>query len=219
MFLQIFNRLRQISIKIEFGSPFTVYHLAGILIVGSSVCPIAAYNLYLQTFLGDAAESIVHLRRLNITHFSPLFYCDLPYDDYLCSILSNKSNSSENCIPTIHLLGSRILTLVSVFFQIFILHEIFSLNTVHRRVIKNALMMASIYTFIFITIIIHWSSCSHLYLTLILYFTGAPVCFLAIHNTLSNPNSFSSPSYNNQSVVVDKWNRNRTATRAQQELP
>ncbi len=115
MILQIYNRLRQISIKIEFGIPSTSCQASGIFLFGCVVFIIASFNAHLQTILGESEESLVRLRGLNITHKSQVFYCELPYDDCLCPVLSNLSNTSKNCITNVQLVGSRTMPLVSFF--------------------------------------------------------------------------------------------------------
>jgi len=219
MILQIFNCLPRISIKIEFGSPLTLCHIIGTFFFGCSAFAIAAFNQHLQNRLSESEESIVCLSKLNITPIPIAFYCHPLYNECLCSVLSNISNISENSTPNVQLVSSQILPLVSFCSQIFLLWELFSWNTVHRHVITHALWLASIFTFIFITISIYWSSCYHAYITLILSWTGGLFCILTTHNLLRNMDHFDSLPYNNQLVVVHRSNRNRGATKARQELP
>jgi hypothetical protein len=187
--------------KIQFGTPLTLHHIFGSFFLGCVILAIICSNLYLQNVLAESEESILHSRGLNVTHISPFLYCELPYDDCLCSILSNKSHSSEKCITRIQLEGSRILPFISFFLQICLVRELFSLSGDHRHVIIYALWIVSIFIFVGMTIGIHWSACYHVYITAALYSTGGSLWFLSLHNLLVNEDRTRSSSNRNQVIV------------------
>lgn len=92
------------------------------------------------------------------------------------------------------------------------------MNTNHYHVISFALWMASIFTFIGMTLSIYWSSCYHLYITLTLQWTSALLWLLTIHSMELNDDYLYS-SYDDEVAVVDESNTDHDATRTQQEIP
>jgi len=218
MILQIYNRLRRISMKIQFGITLTPDHVFGSFLLGWVVFGIVWLNFYLQSLFEESQESILRSRGLNVTNKSPLFFCVVPYDDCLCSVLSNISNTSEKCITNVELVGNRILPLISFLLQIFLVRELFSLSTDHRRVIIYALWTASTVVFIGMTTSIYLSSCYHAYITVILYLTGASLCLLSSHNLLIYRDYMTSVSNQNIIVIVHKSERTNSADKSWQEL-
>jgi hypothetical protein len=214
MILQIYNWLPRISIKIQFGTPETICHVFGAIFVGSFVFALMWCTSYLQNDFGEIEKSILLARGLNVTNRPPIYYCDLPYDDCLCPILSNISDTSQKCITNAELVTSRILPLISFFLQIFLVRELFSLNTNHRRVIIYTLWFASIFTFIGMTISIYWSSCYHVHVTVILLLTGELLLFLSIHNLLVNADREASSSNLNQVIIADRSERTNNADKS-----
>jgi hypothetical protein len=204
--------------KIQFGTkrtPIDVFHT---LVLGCVLFAIVWFNANLQYRLGESQESIVDSRGLNVTHISIYSYCELPYNDCLCTVLSNRSNTSEKCITNVQLVGSRILPLITFWLQIYLVRALFSLHTAHRRVIIYALWITSIFIFIIMTISIYWSSCFQVHITFILYCTGALLWFLSCHNQLINLDNESSASNRNITVTVHPSERPNQATRSWQEL-
>jgi hypothetical protein len=190
--------------KIQFGTPLTSNHLFGTFVFGCVIFAINFFNLHLQSLLAESEESIINSRGLNVTHISPLLYCDLPYDDCLCSVLSNKSHTSEKCITYVQLVGTHILPFISFFSQICLIRELFSLSGDHRRVIIYALWIVSIFIYVGMTIGIYWSACYHLYITIALYWTGGSLCLLSCHNLKVGIDRMNSISSRNQVIVSYK---------------
>jgi hypothetical protein len=186
----------------------TVCRTVNAFYVGCFLFAISYFNAYLHSLFGEVERSILHSRGLNVSKIPIIFYCDLPYDDCLCSVFLNSSNTSENCITDFQLVSSRILPLVSFLLQIFLVRELFSLSTDRRRIIICALWIASIFIFISMTISIHWSSCSHVYITSVLLLTCSLIWFLTIHNALVNGDRI--PSSNRDRVVVTYRPENTT---------
>jgi len=204
--------------KIQFGTPLTPKHIFGSVLLGFIILAIICFNLYLQNVLAESEESILHSRGLNMTHISPFLYCELPYDDCLCSILSNKSHISEKCITRIQLVGSRVLPFISFFLQICLVRELFSLSGDHRHVIIYALWIVSVFIFVGMTIGIHWSACYHVYITAALYSTGSSLWFLSLHNLLVNEDHTRSTSNRSQAIVPHRSERTNNEIRSGLEL-
>jgi hypothetical protein len=132
--------------KIQYGTPSTLCYALSIFLFGAVVFAIGYLNVYLQRLRGETEESILLSRKLNLTNTPKVFHCNLRCDDCLCSVLLNKSNSSENCIIDSQIVASRILLLISFFLQIFLVRELFSLIADHRHIIIYALWIVSFFT-------------------------------------------------------------------------
>jgi hypothetical protein len=204
--------------KIQFGTPLTSNHLYGTFFFGCVIVAIIWFNLHLQSLLAKSEKSIIKSRGLNVTHISSLLYCDLPYDDCLCSVLSNKSNISEKCITYVQLEGSRILPFISFFAQICLIRELFSLSGNYRRVIIYVLWIVSILIFVGIKIGIYWSACYHVYITAALYLTGASLCLLSFHNLTVGTDRMDSISNHNQVIVPHRSEATNNESRSWLEL-
>jgi hypothetical protein len=189
--------------KIQFRTARTGYHVCNGFFLGCVVFGIVYLNADLQSLLGEAGKSILHSRGLNVTNISPLFFCDLPYEDCLCSVLSNKSDNSEKCISYHQLAGSRILPLISFFLQIFLVRELFSFSTYCPRFISSALWTTSLLSFIGIAISIYLNNCYQAYIVATLLKTGAVLCFLSYYILTVNLEGGHSSPHSNKIVPVD----------------
>jgi hypothetical protein len=216
MILQLFNRLRRMSIKIRYDTTLTEYQISRAVLLACVVVAITWLNLYLQNLVGESQESIVHSRKLNVTHITPFFYCDLPSDDCLCSVLSNISDTSEKCVTNVQIVTNRIIPLISFVLQILLVRELFSLNTDHRRVIIHTLWIASIIIFIVMTITIYLSSCYHVYTIITLYFTGGSLCILSCHNMVTDIQRMDPMLNRNTIGTVHKLEKTNHAGRSSQ---
>jgi hypothetical protein len=172
----------------------------------------------LQSLLGESEESILHSRGLNMTRFPTVFNCYLPYDNCLCSVLSNKSNASENCITYNQLVSSRILPLTSFFLQICLARQLFSLSGDYRHVIIFVLWIACIFTFIGMIISISWSSSYQAYISNILFGTAGILLILSLHNSMVYNDRIPS-SHDNKILPVYRSKLNHDVSRDWKELP
>jgi hypothetical protein len=202
--------------KIQFGTPLTTCHVVGTFFCGCFLCAVGWYNVNLQYLLGDTEEIILSSRGINVTRTSPILYCQLPYEEILCSALLKKSNDSENCITDVQLAGSRVLPIFSFFLQICLVQELFSLIGDRSRVIVYFLWIASIFIFIAITVGIFWSSCFHAHATLILFWISTSLFFLSYHNLAKNLRRIPSSSHNNTIIVTHGSRRTRNVRRVGQ---
>jgi hypothetical protein len=159
------------------------------LFLAFAIFGVCWFNVDLHRILGECEKAILQSRGLNVTDTSPLLYCQLPFDECLCSVLSNKSHTSEKCVTKIQLISSRILPLISFVLEICLVREFFSLNGDYRRVIIYVLWIASIFIFVGMTIGIYWSSCYHVCITLSVSGTNILFCYLSLHNVLDGPDS------------------------------
>ena len=204
--------------KIQFGTSLTSYHAFKAFLLGFSLFIIGVFNVCFHNFFGKSEKSILQSHNINVTQRLDVFFCDLPYDDCLCSVLSNKSDTSDNCITYAKLLGSRVLPLVSFILQIFLIRELFSFSADRLRVVIYALWIASIFTFIGLTISIYWSSCYHAYISFILYVTGVSLALLSMHNSLVVHDHLRSSFNCNQILVGQKSEKDNKEGKSWQEL-
>jgi hypothetical protein len=205
--------------KIQFRTYSTLEHVACIFGFSCIVYAMSCFNTYFLRFFGEAEKSVLYSRGLNVTHFSPLLYCELPYDDCLCTVLFNKSDNSEKCITYVQLIGSRILPLVSFFLQIYLVRKLFSLNSDHPRVIIYTLSILSIFTFIGMTISIYWNSCYHVSITYTQLLTGTLLWLLSLYNLVSIAERTPASSNGNKIVAARTSGKTNKPERAWQELP
>jgi len=205
--------------KIRFGTPLTQYHVFGIFLLGCLTFVIGGFSGYLQSLLGDAEKSILHSRGLNVTDTSSLYFCDLPYDDCLCSVLTNKSENLDNCISYYQLAGSRLLPLISFFLQIFLVRELFSFSADCPHFIRNALWTISLFIFIGMIISIYRNSCYHAQIVGTLVWTGGIIWFLTVYKFTGDLESIESSSQSNTAVFTDIQKRYGNVRIAWQELP
>ncbi|CAF1296159.1 unnamed protein product [Adineta steineri] len=117
--------------------------------------------------LKTSHEVIFKLRIRNVTSNETNLYCDIPYDDCRCSVVSVKY-----CLTDARLKFSRIVPIVLFVLQICLAQELFSLSGDHKHLLICALWITSIFVLIGIVALIYRSSCCHGYTLGILYLTG-----------------------------------------------
>jgi hypothetical protein len=148
--------------------------------------------LAISTFLlqpsNECHKLSVHSQISNLTSSTnDNSFCNVHYEKCLCSVLSNKTQNSENCITNIELQCSRILPLVAFLFQICLLREVFTLTGNFNRKLIYIAWIASLFIFIALAIGIYWSSCYQFYITGVILLLWLPLGLLAAHNlTLHN---------------------------------
>ena len=201
------------TIKIQVGTPTSSSHPLIPIALGCIVLAISWVNVFIQTFLGQSEKLILESRGLKLTPTSEMLYCDLPYDDCLCSVLLRKFNTSENCITYEHLVGSRLLPLFSFFLQVYLGRVLFSLSVDRPRVIIYTLWMVSIFIFIGMTISIYWSSCYHAYITLVLFLTGGLLFCFSLHNILYIVKDKHPSSSHKEIIITYKSEKNNNANK------
>lgn len=199
--MNIKSLTKYIPIKIRFGTPLTHWHGCGVFFSGCLMFAIVCYNAELQNRLGEAGRSILHSRGVNETKVPPLFFCDIPYNECLCSVLSNKSQNSEKCVPYNQLAVSRVLPLISFFLQIILIQQLFSFNAECSCLMSNILWASALLIFIGMAISIYSSSCYHARITGILLYTGGLVCFLTLYNFILCVDHFNYSAQRNKRVI------------------
>jgi len=70
------------------------------------------------------------LRMSNVTLVKANLYCDIPYDNCRCSVISTKY-----CLTNKHLKIGRILPLVLIVLEVYLIRELVSLSGDHINVL------------------------------------------------------------------------------------
>jgi hypothetical protein len=204
--------------RIKYGTPLTSRHAWRACYLGFLVYIVIISNGNLQSFIGEAEKSILESRNTTLTQRLPFLYCNLPFNDCLCSVVSNKSDTSDKCITYAVLVGSRILPMISFFLQIVLVRDIFSFSTDCPRIVIFTLWITSIFAFIGIPISIYWNDCFQVYITLILMFTGMLLSALGIYNVIIVHSYHVANLNRNQAVVVENSEKDNKGEKSWQEL-
>ena len=171
-------------LRIQFGTSLTASHACMAFLLGALVFSSALLSAYSHILFGIVEKSILKSRNITVAKVPNIFFCDLHYTSCLCSPSTNESSISNDCITRVQLMISRISPLLSYLIQIWLIQKLFSLHGDLRRVIVYALWTVSLFTFIGLTICIHWSSCYHSYISFTIYITGILLWSLTMHNAL-----------------------------------
>jgi hypothetical protein len=145
--------------KIKFGTTLDNVYRAMIV---STILFLFVYLSYLiHNKLDDAQEELYHSRMLNITSLDIRLFCEMSFDDSLCSVQSTKTKQSKYCLTDNFLFGSRIFLLVSFVLQIFVIHDLFSFSGKYVRFIVYGLWIVAVFIVIIIANGIYRDSCFH----------------------------------------------------------
>jgi hypothetical protein len=193
--------------NIQFGSKRTPFAVLHIFFLSFVLFGIIWLNGTLQQRLGASQRSVVDARQLNVTHIIDYFYCELPYNDCLCTVLWNTSNTSETCITYDQLAASRILPPVLYALEIYLFRALFTLHTAHRRIIIPFLWIASVFMFIVVIIGFFWTNCLQTYVTVILVWIGVLLLLLIFRNQEIHCNDEASDDNRNKNTTVHPSDR------------
>jgi hypothetical protein len=117
--------------------------------------------------LERSQESFFMLRMSNVTSVKANLYCDIPYDNCRCSVISTKY-----CLTNKHLKAGRILPLVLFVLEVYLIRELVSLSGDHINVLAYVSWIASLFVFVGILIIIYRNTCYYSDIATILCCTG-----------------------------------------------
>jgi hypothetical protein len=97
----------------------------------------------------------------NVTLAEYRILCNIPYDEYHCSILSNKTSNSIRCIIDTEAMTAHILPLVSYVLQLYLIYELVSFTGKYSHILTDMFWIVALVIFIIIAIGVHGSSCFH----------------------------------------------------------
>ena len=160
------------------GTAGVVFYLIGYMALAKSHFLLQPSN--------ECYESNIHSKTLNSTLSSYKdFFCRLNYEQCLCSVSLNKTETSENCLSNLNLAYSRILPLISFFLQIYTIKKLFTLRGKGRRELIHIGWAVSIVALLVLTFGIHLNSCYHQCIIQILLLTWLPLGLIAMHDCLN----------------------------------
>jgi hypothetical protein len=145
--------------KIKFGT--TLDNVYRAMIVSTILFSFVYLTCLIHNKLDDAQKELYHSRMLNITSLNIRLFCEMSFDDCLCSVQSTKTKQSKYCLTDNFLFGSRIFLLVSFVLQIFVIHDLFSFSGKYVRFIVYGLWIVAVFIVIIIANGIYRDSCFH----------------------------------------------------------
>jgi len=129
-------------------------------------------NFCLRIDFQNFRQSIFLLSRPNMTLADWRSLCNIPFDEYRCSVISNKFNNSTKCIKDIDAMTAHILPLVSYMLQLYFIYELFSIKGSYSHILTDIFWIVALFVFVIIAIGVHGSTCLHALTNDIIYMTG-----------------------------------------------
>jgi hypothetical protein len=151
------------------------------------------------SILERTQKSVFMLRMPNVSTVEANLYCDIPYDDCRCSIVSTKY-----CLTDKQLKTSRIVPLVLFVLQLYLIRELVSLSGDNICFLVYVPWIASLFVFIGILAIIYRYHCFYGYTGLIVSVTGYPLSIFVIYKVMSH-NQRTLSSHNNNIIMNVQW--------------
>ena len=175
----------QMQLKIRFGTtnvfgecrvaPFSFLAMAALVFI-----------LYFLAGFGKCSQLIPDVERSNVTFSAKEFIlCARFMSKCSCPPEFGMSVDLSNCTTDRERTYSRILFLTSFVLQVVVTHDLFTLHGDYSRQIVKSLWIASLITFIGITIAIWQNECYLRYMLFILNFTVSILGTLSFHNLVS----------------------------------
>jgi hypothetical protein len=143
------------------------------VLYGGAILVLTLTQLEYLNKLDRCQKSIFMSRMPNVTSIDTNLYCDIPYQNCLCSIVSQKY-----CLTHEQLKISRILPLVLFVLQVYLIRQLFSLSGDHVSFLVHVSWIASVLSFIGILVIVYRNSCYFDFIATILCCTGYALFFL-----------------------------------------
>ena len=141
------------------------------------ICSIIVFSIsgVILTFhdqIDNCRRLIPSLLISNITLNGSSPQCSILYEACLCSVLSNNSENSRNCITDIHAMGAHTLPPISLVLQLYVIYEL-SVSTVHYGyVVLGYFWLATLFFCNITAISRHPISCLYSAISQIICFSG-----------------------------------------------
>lgn len=207
------------KIKVQYGT-INSDNACRALIFSYAGCAAVIISWFMVHPSSNCTEPTVPSRISNLTSTpSDKPYCYLSFEKCLCSNLSNKINSSYNCVTDVELECSHMLTLLSFVLQICLIRELFTLNADYKCKLLRIIWTILFYTFVGLVIAIYSNNCYHNYITLFFYITCLLLLFFQVHDLNDGKRrvrvSFNHPIY----TYTNPIRINGNSIKPWQELP
>ncbi len=152
---------------IKFNSPFDITNgthagvMSSCLIIILITSAIASFNSRIEY-----CRETIFLSTTTMTPNSSFLQYNTPYEDCRCSV---KSNNLIGCITDIQAMTARISPLVSYAFQLYIIHELFSVTGKYSHIFRRICWVITMFMSIIVAIGAHGS-------TFLYYNTSQTIC-------------------------------------------
>lgn len=98
--------------------------------------------------------------------------CHIPFDNCRCSLMTNTTNSTVECISDVLATAGHILPLVSYILQIYTISILFSFTGYRSELFTDMFWVITLVAFIIIAIVVRGSSCLQCYSSLGINISG-----------------------------------------------
>ena len=151
----------------------------------------------------------------NTTHDSIWEKCNISYDNCRCSVMTNKTDASVECISDTAAMAGHLLPLVSYALQIYAISTLFSFTGKYSGLLTDICCFVALFIFVIIAIAVHGSSCLYSYTSLVIAEMNILliIFFMYVIKRSHNHNSAHEikDTHNHERVVVAN-NQGRTTT-------
>lgn len=170
--LWTFNSPYEMSIRVTFRFGTSSYADKRAISLALMLILISLVVIYLEHLFQISRESNSSTYISNRTLSTVFLKCNIPYDNYRCSVFSNRSDNPIKCVTNIQAMAGHILPLVSYALQIYLIQELFPLTNIHNYDCNDLFWFTAVFMLAIIAIAVHGSSCLHFYTCMIICSTG-----------------------------------------------
>jgi hypothetical protein len=160
------------SIRIKFPPENEIYTNSITFNMAVLLFMIAGPLLSLEFRFVNACQSLFPLLTSNMTIDSNLSPCRIPYDECRCSVLSNRSGLTTECLMDVEAMIGHILPLVIYALQLYLIYKLVSVTGKYSHILTDIFWIIALVVFVIIAIAVHGSSCFHFYSVLIICSTS-----------------------------------------------
>lgn len=134
--------------------PDQLITLQSIIVMGFSFI-ILSFN----DQVNNCRERIFSLSSTNMTANANFLKCNIAHEECRCSIISNKSHTTIECITDIQVMIAPILPLVSYVLQLYVIYKVFSFTGRYSHIFRDICWTIALFLFIIIAIGVRGSTC------------------------------------------------------------
>jgi hypothetical protein len=122
--------------------------------------------------VNSCRERIFSLSSTNMTANANFLKCNIAYEECRCSIISNKSHTTTECITDIQVMIAPISPLVSYVLQLYVIYKVFSFTGRYSHIFRDICWIIALFLFIIIAIGVMGSTCLFYNTTSALFLSG-----------------------------------------------
>jgi hypothetical protein len=169
------------SIQIKFPAENETYdrssavNMAMLLIVIASPLPLFEFRFF------NACQLLFPLPTPNMTVDSNRSDCSIPYDQCRCSVSSNRSGFTRECITDVEAMAGHILPLVVYAQELYLFYNLVSFTGKYSHIFTDIFWIIALVIFVILAIAVHGSSCFHYYTIFIMSTTGLSLAMVPLY--------------------------------------